>query len=387
MSEAMMMKRAILKVDNGDALASARAFLRRLLESGVVDTVLVPRMLPSEDGFVQTLVKDPAMLETSHPLAPTMAVQSARVVSELCSRPLAGRVGVVLKPCELRAVVELMKFLQVDAASLVTIGVDCAGTYEVRDYALMARDDKSVLSRVFTSGAGNGSAAAGNGYAFRDSCRICENPVPSGADITLGFIGHDPSKELVIEAGDELAGELAEKASLSFEDGAPQGREQAASEIIGKRRQERARVLGELAQRTKPVEKLMETLSTCIRCHNCMNACPICYCKQCVFRSPLMEHRPEQLVGLAGRKGAVRLPADTLMFHLTRLSHMGTSCVGCGMCESACPNRLPVAQLFSLIGGKLQDMFDYVPGRDAGEEPPVSMFKEHELHDETGSGE
>ncbi len=78
------------------------------------------------------------------------------------------------------------------------------------------------------------------------------------------------------------------------------------------------------------------------------------------------------------------MPSDTLIFHLTRLSHMATSCVGCGMCESACPSGLPVSSLFSLIGSQLQDMFDYVPGKDPEEEAPVSVFKEEELENTTG---
>ena len=67
------------------------------------------------------------------------------------------------------------------------------------------------------------------------------------------------------------------------------------------------------------------------------------------------------------------------MFHLTRLSHMGTSCVGCGVCESACPNDVPVSSLFNSIGEKLQALFEYVPGEDPAAEPPVASFKEKEL--------
>ncbi|MFC1461282.1 formate dehydrogenase, partial [Verrucomicrobiota bacterium] len=61
--------------------------------------------------------------------------------------------------------------------------------------------------------------------------------------------------------------------------------------------------------------------------------------------------------------------------------------VSCGMCDSACPQGLPVSSLFASAGSELQQMFEYVPGRDAGEEPPVSVFKEEELDGEAGCGE
>jgi len=55
------------------------------------------------------------------------------------------------------------------------------------------------------------------------------------------------------------------------------------------------------------------------------------------------------------------------------------------MCESACPSQLPISSLFSLIGRELQELFEYIPGRNVEEEPPVSVFKEDELQAESGT--
>ena len=114
----------------------------------------------------------------------------------------------------------------------------------------------------------------------------------------------------------------------------------------------------------KDLQSFLDRFSTCIRCHNCMVACPICYCKECVFKTAVFEHDGDQFLRWADRKGEIRMPTDTLIFHLIRMSHMVTSCIGCGLCDSACPSRLPVASLFRSVGDKIQKMFQYVPGRD-----------------------
>jgi formate dehydrogenase subunit beta len=88
-----------------------------------------------------------------------------------------------------------------------------------------------------------------------------------------------------------------------------------------------------------------------------------------------------QYVGWANQKGAFRLPADTSLFHLTRLNHMALSCVGCGMCTQACPAELPVGSVFRSIGQRLQETFEYVPGRSLEEPLPLITFKENEWTD------
>jgi formate dehydrogenase subunit beta len=85
-----------------------------------------------------------------------------------------------------------------------------------------------------------------------------------------------------------------------------------------------------------------------------------------------------QYLNWARRKGAYRLPADTMLFHLTRLNHMVLSCVGCGMCTSHCPADLPVGRVFRTTGQQVQAAFDYEPGRSADEPLPLVTFREDE---------
>jgi formate dehydrogenase subunit beta len=86
----------------------------------------------------------------------------------------------------------------------------------------------------------------------------------------------------------------------------------------------------------------------------------------------------------AMRKGAIKMPTDTVFYHLTRLAHMSTACIGCGQCSNACPNGIPVMELFRTIAGATQKAFDYEPGRDLDEAPPLSVFREREFPEVTG---
>jgi len=125
----------------------------------------------------------------------------------------------------------------------------------------------------------------------------------------------------------------------------------------------------------------LKLLAPCINCHNCKTVCPLCYCKECFFDSPTFEMEAEKYLGWAEKRGTIRMPTDTLLFHITRMNHMATSCVGCGMCEEACPNDIPVSNIFRMVGLKTQKLFDYVPGRSLDEELPLSTFKEDELQE------
>jgi formate dehydrogenase subunit beta len=394
-----MSKSAMLEVKNNDPIGTFRDFFRDLLEKKVVEALLIPKKLPSGDGYCQTLIRDPELLVDVNPLAPTLPVQSARLISHLTITEPGSKIGAVLKSCEIRAVIELVKFLQVKLDRLILIGVDCLGTYEPSSYAKMSQErgeGVSITGRLL-KGAHEGRIEPQDGYDLRLACQICEYPNPQNADIIIGLFGHDPQREIFIQLRDDLATEMAQKGILAATEEGSSSRDQVLERLTEERVKRRDEVFDAFRSRVKGLQDLMDALSTCIRCHNCMVVCPICYCKECVFKTPTFEHKADQFLRWADsfehkadqflrwadRKGGVRMPTDTLLFHLIRLSHMVTSCIGCGLCDSACPNDLPVATLFRAVGQKVQGLFDYTPGRSV-EEPPVATFKEDELQAESG---
>jgi len=371
--------KTLIPVENSDTLAALHGFLRQLLEAGIVDSLLVPMETP-HGAVTPALVSDPALLERANPLAPVMGVNAARLAGRISIREPRERVGVVLRPCELRALVELVKLQQASLNDLVTIGVDCLGTYDVAVYAAMKDDSGEdgfggTELKAYLATARTGDLAPLQGNVFRDACEMCDKPYAQGADVTLELFGADLSGGIPVSLPDDMA-EVLELRGVEAED----RRAEVVEDVVGARTKVRDERFAEIRERLDE-EGIEGVFATCVRCHNCMTVCPICYCKTCLFKSQVFDHEPIQYANWAKRKGAYRMPGDTTLFHLTRLNHMVLSCVGCGMCTSDCPADLPVGTVFRAIGQETQAVFEYEPGRDVEEPLPLITFEEDEWLD------
>jgi formate dehydrogenase (coenzyme F420) beta subunit len=364
--------RALVPVENGDVLAAICGFLKQLLEAEVVDALLVPMETPA-GTITPALVADPALLDAANPLAPVMGLNAARLAGKVSVREPRGRIGVILRPCELRALVELVKLQQAALDDLVTIGVDCVGTYDVPVYLEKRLEigDQRLWRALYDHLLSNPQSPISD---LRDACQMCEKPHAEGADIRLELFGADLTAGIPVTLPDEIADELETSEAL-------RDFRSLRAEVIDKITTARAGVrdarFAEMQKRLDE-EGIESVLAACVRCHNCMTVCPICYCKTCLFKSPAFDHEPMQVLNWARRKGAYRLPADTTLFHLTRLNHMVLSCVGCGMCTSNCPTGLPVGRVFRAIGQQVQAAFDYEPGRSVDDPLPLVTFREDE---------
>lgn len=352
-------------------MAALRRLLADLLHQSLIDVLLVPRPAPGGDILVQVLVDRAERLADADPVAPVMPVQSARLVSALTAGGAPYRLGVVLKPCELRATIELAKLKQVDVAGVLLIGVDCLGTYELPDYAALVAAGADPTAHALANAAA-GIVAPLPGAGLRAACSICEQPVPEGCGLSVALLGL--GGQVLVSGPEELLGALGYQAAT-----VPAARGQATAILVAERTAARDRAFAEWQARVHDAAGLLAEFSRCIRCHNCMVSCPLCYCKECVFRTATFDHGPQQYQDWLHRRGAVRLPVDTLLFHLTRLNHMVASCVGCGACSSACPSHLPVATVFRAVGREVQALFGYTPGRSLEDELPVAAFREDEL--------
>ncbi|MFO8051215.1 MAG: Coenzyme F420 hydrogenase/dehydrogenase, beta subunit C-terminal domain [Thermoplasmatota archaeon] len=360
----------LLKVKDGDAAGAVNGFLKGLLEDGKVSAVLAMQATPSGKAAFPTLVSDPDRLSTNV-FTPLLPVSTATMVSNItkvkgADRPLA----VVLRNCEIRALCELYKLKQADPANLVIIGVDCPGTFDINTYSSFP-GKKSPADAVMDK-------KEASKY-LRSACVVCKDPVPENADLIIGIFGVDVKKALYIGAATDTGKEMLKGIQLDKFKKAKQRKEAVLSvrESTEKKREEHIKDHSDIAG----AAKVVEFFDSCINCHNCMKACPICYCRECLFESSVFDMEAVKYLNKAKGKGAFKTPTDSILFHITRFNHMILSCVQCGLCEQACPSNIPLMDIIVPIAENAQREFDYLPGRDLEEELPMIVYREDEFED------
>jgi formate dehydrogenase subunit beta len=368
-----------IAVNDGDLVRALQGLLAQVLAQPDIQALLVPCELPMKAMVMPTLVSDAQRLTAANPLAPAFPLNSARIVGRLTRAPAGGKVAAMMRPCEIRGFIELVKLHQGRFDDLVIIATDCLGAFDNRTFTTYAGQDIAAATRRFVDSALEGRDAE----ELATACRVCEHPLPDGADLAIGLMGRQAGDSLNVSAQSETGRDLLDRLGLP-EGPPPDDRDSTTRRWIARRTAHRDEVFAATRQQTDSLEKLTAYLASCVNCYNCRVVCPVCYCRECVFVTDVFDHEPSQYLGWAQRKGAVKMPTDTVFYHLTRLAHMSTACVGCGQCSNACPNDIPLAELFRSVAARTQSAFDYVAGLDREAKPPLSEFREQEFDEIVG---
>jgi formate dehydrogenase subunit beta len=366
---------------SGDPTEAARTFLAELLTKNVVGGVLVPARQARGSMVSHTLISNPARMASAEPFAPVVPVSAARVAAELTARPTGKKLAAVMRSCEVRAFIELVKLHQASVDELLVIGVDCLGRLENRDYAALSADKKD-LTLAFLREAVNADGRV-LGKPLPSACKICEHPVADNADVRLAFIGGDPGERVWVEWVSDKGREAQAALGRTAEE-PPADRAAAVGTLTAKRRAAGEQHMAAFRESTKNLADLASAVSSCVVCTNCRVACPVCYCRHCVFTTETFHHNGEDYLRSAQKWGEARLPIDNVFYQLTRMVHVGTLCVGCGQCSSACPNDVPVMELIRSAALPAQARFAYEPGRSLAEPQPLATFQADEYVDVTG---
>lgn len=114
----------------------------------------------------------------------------------------------------------------------------------------------------------------------------------------------------------------------------------------------------------------------CERCYACRQACPMCYCAECMS---------EQL-SPAWQSIAIEAP-EQAFFHVMRAFHMAGRCTGCNACSNACPEGIPLYLLNQKVAREMARFFGrdgakgtgYQAGLSADAALPFTVFTKDEL--------
>ena len=368
---------------NASVEESVRKLLLFLLEKKKIGGAVVLQKMNGHGAASYSLITDAEALADTSPLLPLMPVNAASVLSRLTLKePLSEPIAAVVRPCELRAFIELVKRGQGSLENVILISSICGGVYPLQ----AALTNGGVAKRLpeYWQAAGKAEIVPD----LRPTCRACEQFIPMGADMTVAAMGREDLEEnATIFLQTDRAVELIRGAGWEMFEGkaGKEGavEEQLESDLIqryrGARRDQKKKLSREMKLEAYGLDGMIEMFGKCIGCHGCRAVCPICYCELCVFESQDFEPKPADFERALNRKEGLRVPPDTVLYHLGRLNHMAVSCVGCGSCSDVCPVDIPVSSIFLQVGESVQELFDYLPGRDPQEEVPITKYETEEL--------
>ena len=368
------MTQKILKVKNGEIPEAVQEFLKDLLKEKKVSALLVMQPMPSKKTAFPVLISDPHHLH-ANVFSPVLPVSTAKLVSKMTKiQPAKQPIGVVMHPCQICALIELAKLNQANLENLIIIGVDCLGTFSLNTYTDFPEKKKrtTYLLDAYTQ-----KTKDAEKY-LRTACLVCKDPIPTNADIVIGLHGMDIGNELLIEAHTDAGKKLLEGLNLEPAKDIKEHREKAIKAYREEQAKRQEAFIKEKNVKIKGIKALTEFFDKCINCKNCMHACPICYCRECLYESSVFDAEAYKFLRKADVKGLVKMPNDTLLFHLGRMNHMILSCVECGLCEQACPSNIPLMEIFIPAAENAQQEFKYNPGKDSKEKIPMIVYREDE---------
>jgi formate dehydrogenase subunit beta len=349
-----------------------REFVKFLLEKGKIKGVFTLKKINKNGAVAYSLITKSDELNDAVPFYPLMPTNAGKLLSRFTlNGSTTEPIVAIVKPCELRAFIELIKREQGSLENIYIISSTCGGVYPLK----MATDGtiEKNLSHYW------GAVKKGEmSIDLRPACTGCTEFTPYTADITVDLISHSNlDKECILILNTKKGEELAKDIKGEFLERALD--KEALKKYYDKRNAAKKKLFNEINIKMKGLDGLIEIFGRCIGCHGCSKVCPICYCTLCEFDSSDSEYKPSTYESELKRRGGLKVPPGTIYYHLGRLAHIGISCVGCGSCDDVCPVDIPLSIIFKKVGESIQQIFEFVPGKNIAEEIPLLTYKEEEF--------
>jgi len=242
-----------------------------------------------------------------------------------------GKVGLVLKPCDTRSVIQLISEELFDRDKVKLIVPGCSG---ILDYKKI---QKKAGGKRIISGEIEGDDIIINTAGGREKLKVKEYY----ADKCYWCDIHDnpPLYDESIENDKKLDAVSRQK----------------YSDLESLEKME--------------LDKLMsywdEHFSHCIRCYACRNICPLEICSdKCIANLDVPQWQTQKINSEEGK-----------FFQMIRVMHLAGRCTECGECERVCPKNIPLSQLMKKSTQVIEKLFEYRAGEDYKVKPPLLTFK------------
>jgi len=238
------------------------------------------------------------------------------------------KVGIPVKGCDSRSVVQMLQEKVISRESVVVFGLPCTGVVDLKKIARIAGldtiDALDIADRQASLTIGGQTTSLPLADVLADKCLTCRYPNP------------------VIY--DHLVGEPVEP---------------WAPAVLP---QMEAFALKSLQERFAYWQGQMDR---CIRCYACRNACPLCFCRDvclCDSRDPHWQSQETSI-------------REKFMVQAIHAMHLAGRCTECGECERSCPVDIPLLTMKREMNAIIKALFNYESGVDPEAVPPLMTFQ------------
>ncbi|MHB1254150.1 MAG: 4Fe-4S dicluster domain-containing protein [Candidatus Humimicrobiaceae bacterium] len=250
------------------------------------------------------------------------------------SKEVDGKIGMLLKPCDAKAIVQLISegLIKRDKFKLITVG--CSG---ILDYKKVLKEIGGARIFSFDINLDEISIKTIDKTInlktrdfYSDKCYWCD--ISGNPSLYDEFIEND--EKLDVEKKDRFE-DIKNLEKLSLEE---------------------------------VYSYWQEEMSRCIRCYACRNVCPMEVCQdQCIAHLDFPKWQ-----------SAKTNSQENKFFQLIRVMHLAGRCVECGECERVCPQNIGILKMMKKMNQEIERLFDFVPGMNISEKPPLLTYKQVE---------
>lgn len=346
--------------------------LKSLIREKVVDKVITGIGKRNRFQIVPAVESDPKKLE-DFPLSQLFIYNYDRIntaskfLHKKAGAGFTDKLAMIGHACDARALVELGKRLQVNNENIFVIVLEDLGTIKAGDVVKLLKaeginpedvQDEFLTENEYTLKLKDGNIKTytlANEIKMNQNCNRCYiKKIDSNFDMAVTWISTEPfSQELILRIGSAKGKELFTKLNIK--------KSELTKEKVDALVEKQADI--QEVSRIQQVQDVSEFLSSdriaelakCTMCGICINACPVCFCTDCI----LQKQRKEKNI-------------DNLTYQMTRVSHIGDSCIQCGKCSQNCPTNLPLSLYFYSMHEKVKKKFKYKTGMDKEEPIPRS---------------